>query len=248
MKKLALLLSLLCSSPLWAAQCQQLDVKNELHLNGSDVEVHTISGQTAVMDHNNDLYLAGEKQTLTPEQQQAVASYRESITRALPKARQLAHDGLALANDILDDVAASIHSPQAFEGVKQSMREFIADIEARYNKEGDWVLPANTFASMSQQWQQDFDKARALFTEKFLTGAFDAIATRMKQEGGVNLTELGNTMAELKERLEQRFSEHSQLIEKERRELCDSLDEMVEQEQQLQQKIPELKNYQVFTI
>lgn len=248
MKKIVLVTSLLCSTSLWAAQCHQVDVKNEVHLSGKDVEIHTASGQTAVMDHNNNLYLAGEKQSLTPQQQQAVESYRESIANALPKARQVASDGLAMANDILDDVANSIDAPEAFNNVKQSMKAFVDDIEARYNKDGDWVLPADTFESMSQQWQQDFDKARALFTQEFLTGAFDAIASKMKQDGGINLTELGNTMTDLKARLEQRFNEHSQTIEKERRELCDSLDDVVEQEQQLHQKIPELKNYQVFTI
>lgn len=248
MKKLVLVTSLLCSTSLWAAQCQQVDVKNEIHLSGSNVEIHAANGQTAVMDQNNNLYLSGEKQSLTPQQQQVVESYRESLANALPKARQVASDGLAMANDILDDVAASIDSPQAFDSVKHNLKAFVADIEARYNKNGDWVLPADTFESMSQQWQQDFDKARALFTQEFLTGAFDAIATKMKEDGGINLTELGNTMADLKTRLEERFNEHSQTIEKERRELCDSLDDVVEQEQKLHQKIPELKNYQVFTI
>lgn len=249
MKKLVLVVSLLTSGSLWAAQCQTVDVKNELHLSGkNEVEIHTADGSTARFDRDNNLYLAGEKQSLTAEQHDAVESYRQSIAEALPKARQVAKDGVAMANDILDDVADSIDSPQAFEQVKQSVEQFVTDIEARYQKDGDWVLPADTFESMSQQWQQDFDKARALFTQEFLSGAFDAIAAKMNQDGGINLTELGNTMSELRSRLEQRFSEHSQTIEQERRELCDSLDEMVQQEQQLHKKIPELKNYQVFTI
>ncbi|QXO19262.1 MULTISPECIES: DUF2884 family protein [Vibrio] len=249
MKKLVLVISLLSSGSLWAAQCQTVDVKNELRLSrGSDVEIHTANGATALLDHDNNLYLSGQKQALNSEQQDALESYRESIADALPKARQVAQDGVAMANDILDDVADSIDAPQAFDKVKQSLQQFVTDIEARYQKEGDWVLPADTFESMSQQWQQDFDKARALFTQEFLSGAFDAIAAKMNQDGGINLTELGNTMAQLRSRLEQRFSEHSQTIEEERQELCDSLDEMVQQEQQLHKKIPELKNYQVFTI
>lgn len=249
MKKLVLVVSLLSSGSLWAAQCQTVDIKNELRLSGSsDVEIHTAQGSTARLDRNNNLYLAGEKQSLSAEQQNAVESYRESIAEALPKARQVARDGVAMASDVLDDVADSIDSPQAFDQVKQSVQQFVTDIEARYQNNGDWVLPAESFESMSQQWQQDFDKARALFTQEFLSGAFDAIAAKMNQNGGINLTELGNTMAELRSRLEQRFSEHSQTIEQERQELCDSLDEMVQQEQQLHKKIPELKNYQVFTI
>lgn len=248
MKKLILVTALLCSPALWAAQCQQVDVKNEIHLSGSNVKIQTLNGNTALLDNHNNLYLSGEKQSLTLQQQQAVASYRQSLANALPKARQVASDGLAMADDILDDVAASIDSPHAFDNVKQNLKSFVADIEARYNKQGDWVLPAGTFESMSQQWQQDFDKARALFTQEFLTGAFNAIAQKMNVDGGINLTELGKTMAELKTRLEQRFNEHSQTIDQERRALCDSLNDVVEQERQLHQKIPQLKNYPVFTI
>lgn len=247
MNKTLLLSLLFFSSSVFAAQCK-VDVQNEVHLSGSNVEIHTASGDTAVMDDSNRLYLHGEQIELDSSQQQAIEDYRESVSSALPKAKALAKKGMDVASDLLDDVAASLDSPKAFEGVKQSMQSFFADMESRYYQNGDFVLPANSFDSMTAQWQQDFEKAKALFSQEFFSSAFDALSQKMKQEGGLNLTELGKSMDELTAKFEARLKEHSAEVEKEGKGLCDSLGDIVEQEQELHKKIPELKNYQVFTI
>ncbi len=247
MNKTLLLSLLFCSTSVFAGQCK-VDVQNEVHLSGSNVEIHTTSGETALMDEDNRLYLHGEQIELDSSQQQAIEDYRESVSSALPKAKELAQKGMDVASDLLDDVAASLDAPEAFEDVKQSMKTFFADIESRYYENGDFVLPANTFDSMTAQWQEDFEKAKALFSQEFFSSAFDALSQKMKQEGGLNLTELGKTMDELTAKFEARLKEHSVTVEKEGKELCDSLDDIVEQEQELHKKIPELKDYQVFTI
>ena len=247
MNKTLLLSLLFCSTSVYAGQCK-VDVQNEVHLSGSNVEIHTTSGETALMDEDNRLYLHGEQIELDSSQQQAIEDYRASVSSALPKAKELAQKGMDVASDLLDDVAASLDAPEAFEDVKQSMKTFFADIESRYYENGDFVLPANSFDSMTAQWQEDFEKAKALFSQEFFSSAFDALSQKMKQEGGLNLTELGKTMDELTAKFEARLKEHSVTVEKEGKELCDSLDDIVEQEQELHKKIPELKNYQVFTI
>ncbi|MDE1252414.1 YggN family protein [Vibrio aestuarianus] len=247
MKKIILLASMMLSSPLWAAQCR-VNVGHEVHLDGEKVEIIKTSTDKVLMDDQNNLYIHGERVELDAEQQSALEKYQEDINTALPKVKQLASDGLALANDILDDVAASIDSPNAFDKVKQSMTEFFADIESRYYQGDDLVLPAQTFESMSETWAEDFEKAKALFNQEVIASAFEALSSKMQQEGGLNLTELANTIAELKDKLAVRINEYSTQIQKENDDFCESLDNMVEQEQQLHQKIPELKDYQVFTI
>ncbi|HCZ9707066.1 TPA: DUF2884 family protein, partial [Vibrio cholerae] len=65
---------------------------------------------------------------------------------------------------------------------------------------------------------------------------------------GVNLSQLGKNMADLKNKLDSKLKEQSSTFEKQGREWCDALNKMTQQEQQLHKKIPQLKNYQVFTI
>ncbi|UPQ88530.1 YggN family protein [Vibrio sinaloensis] len=247
MKKSLVALPLLLSSQAFAAQCH-IDLKNDIRLNDERLEIHQVSGETAIVDQNNNLTIHGESIELSADQQQAIADYRQSLNDYLPRAKQMAREGLALANEIVDDVAQSFDAPEAFASVKQAMQTFYDEIEARYYKDGDLILPADSFGSLSETWSEDFDKAKALFNEEFITSAFDAMSEKMKVEGGINLTEMANAMSELKERIAKRLAEHSQQVEKQSAEFCDSLDQMAEQEQQLHQKIPELQDYQIFTI
>lgn len=247
MKKVILALPILLSSQAYAAQCK-VDLKNEIHLNGERIEIVQTSGEKAIVDADNNLHIHGEKVELDNEQQQAIAQYRDNLNDYLPRVRKIAQDGLALANDIVDDVAVSFDAPEAFDSVKQSMKQFYADMEARYYNDGDLVLPADTFASLRETWAEDFEKAKALFNEEFIASAFNAMSEKMKAEGGLNLTEMANAMSELKERIAERLKQHAVEVEQQSEEFCDSLDQMAEQEQQLHKKIPELKDYQLFTI
>ncbi|KJY82360.1 chemotaxis protein [Vibrio galatheae] len=247
MKKVLLALPLLLSSPVYAVQCK-VDLENEIHLNGERLEIVQTSGDKAVIDSDNNLLIHGEKIELSRDQQQAVEQYRDSLNDYLPRAKQIAQDGLALANDIVDDVAQSFDAPEAFESVKQAMQQFYADIEARYYQNGDLVLPADSFGSLSETWSEDFEKAKAIFNEEFITSAFNAMSEKMQAESGINLTEMANSMTELKERIAERLKQHSAEVEEQTEAFCDSLDQMAEQEQQLHNKIPALKDYQVFTI
>ena len=247
MKRLFTLSLLLMSSASYAEQCR-ININHELRLDGEQLEIHQQDGGTAVMDEDNNLYIHGERIELNGDQQAAIEAYREKMNGYLPKAKAMANESLALANDIIDDIAESLDSPEAFDDVKASMKTFFADIEARYFKDGDFILPADSFDSMSDTWNEDMEKALELFNSEFFASAFEALSTKMDQEGGLNLTELSESLAELKVKLEKRFAEYAQENEQQANDLCDSLDEAANQEQDLLKKIPELKNYQVFTI
>ncbi|MGF1719854.1 YggN family protein [Vibrio kyushuensis] len=247
MRKSVLLVTLLMSQVALAGQCK-VNLKNEIHLNSEQLEVVQVSGDTAVVDTNNDLYIAGKKIELDEQQKSALKQYREELSSYLPKAKQVATDSLALANDIVDDIAETMDAPEAFEEVKASMKTFLADVEARYYKDGDLVLPANSFDSMTQSWSEDFEKAKEIFNTEFISSAFNAMSEKMQADGGLNLTELADSLAEIKVKVEQRIEAHDQEVQKQTEEFCESLDDIADQEQKLHQKIPQLKDYQVFTI
>lgn len=244
MKKSFLTLALLMSSSTWAAQCQ-VDIQNEVHLNTQRIEILRTSSDKALIDKQNNLYIQGKRVSLNADQQAAVRQYREQLTSLLPKAQRWADDSLKLANQLVDDVALSLEAPQAFNNVKTSMDTLFAEAKAEYFKNGDLVVPAETFAAMQTRWQQKLAQGKEVLTQQFFTSAFDVMANKMQQEGGVNLSQLGKNMADL---MDSKLKEQSSTFEKQGREWCDALNKMTQQEQQLHKKIPQLKNYQVFTI
>ncbi|OEE75961.1 YggN family protein [Vibrio genomosp. F6] len=247
MKSVIGVMALTLSSSVYAVQCN-VDIENEVHLNGSDLEIYKDGTPKVLINDDNHLYIHGEKIQLDDKQQQAIEEYREKMNAYLPRAKDIANDGLNLANDIIDDVSVSFDNSESFNKVKTALEAFFADVEARYYQGDEFVLQKDAFDSFIQNWQKDFDKAQEVFNSEFFTSAFDAMSEKMKQDGGINFTELANKMAELKEKLAAKVTEQSIVIEKEAQIYCESLDEVAEQEQELHEKIPELKNYQVFTI
>ena len=248
MKKVLLFFTaFMASSSVWAAQCR-VDVKNEIHLDGSKVEIHRADGQVAKLQPDNNVVIDGKKVNLNDEQKSQVGQFRQSLNQSVPKVQKMISDGLTLADGIIDDVATSLKAPHAFDNLKQSVKAYSDKIQSRYYKNGEFVFPASSFDNMQKQWTEEFKKAQTLFSSEFLTSAFNTVATSMKQDGGFNLTQLNNTMEELKKKMTKQLNDHKQEVEKKRDELCDSVDDMVEQEQSLHKTIPELKDYQVFTI
>ncbi|CAE6896095.1 hypothetical protein ACOMICROBIO_GDFFDHBD_01226 [Vibrio sp. B1REV9] len=247
MNKLLTFSLLMVSASSYAAQCR-IDINNEVRMDGQNLEIVHANGEKAVVDEENNLFIKGELIELDADQKAAIEDYREKMNAYIPQAKQLASDGLALANDIIDDIAVSLDAPDAFDNVKAAAKAFFADVESRYYKDGDFILPADSFDSMTESWTADFEKAQEIFNKEFLTSAFDALSAKMKEEGGLNLTALSESMKELQAKVAQRLAEHSKEVEQQAEGLCDSLDEMADQEQDLLKKIPELKDYQVFTI
>ncbi|SDH68664.1 Protein of unknown function [Vibrio xiamenensis] len=238
---------LLVSSQTWASQCR-VDLQNEVHLDGEQLEIHHKNGDTAIVDAQDNLIIHGETIPLDSDQRAAISEYREQLNQYVPKVKQFADDGLAFVNDLIDDVAESIDAPNAFDDVKASMKTFWQDIESRYYKDGDLILPADTFSSMKSSWTEDFAKAREIFNKEFITSAFTAMSEKMQKDGGLNLTELTDNMTELKARIEKRVQEHGKELKQQGDDFCDSLDDIADKEHQLHEKIPELKGYPVFTI
>ncbi len=113
---------------------------------------------------------------------------------------------------------------------------------------GEFVLQSEAFSSFMDNWEQDVAKAKEVFNKEFFSSAFTALQEKMSEEGGLNLTELSKQMDELKTRMSETMKVQSESLKQQAEDYCDSLNDVAEQEQDLQKKIPELKDYQVFTI
>ncbi|MGO1298627.1 MAG: DUF2884 family protein [Vibrio sp.] len=247
MKSLIAIVVLLSALPVWASQCH-VDVNNEVHLDGKKVEIHRQDGSVAKLDENNHVRINGQALPLNSEQRSMVDKFRTSMNDSVPKMKQVIDDSLEIADDVLDKVSTSLNTPHAFDDVKQSIQSYASKMEQRYYKNGEFVLPANTYAEMKKQWADEFEQMKAVFTSEFLTSSFNSISENMKKNGGMNLSKLSETMGSLKQQVTEQLKTHKQKIKKDSKEMCDSLNDIVQQEHALHEKIPELKKYQVFTI
>lgn len=250
MKKQGLLLAILASISIQVqaqGQCN-LDIQNEVHLDGDQVEIYQQDAPQVLIDKDNNVFINGEKLDLDSIQRDAVDQYRQNMNEYLPKAKEIAKDGLALAKSILDDISTSFDNSEAFNNVKQALEEFFNSLEQRYQKGDEFVLQEAAFGDAMTNWKEDFAAAKETFNAEFFSSAFDAMAEQMKQEGGLNLTELKNKMVELQANLDSKLKSESTEIKQDAQQYCDDLEKVAEEEKMLHEKIPELKDYKVFLI
>ncbi len=230
-----------------ASQCQ-IDVENEVRLDGERVEVYQKGQPKVRIDEENNVFINGEKLTLSEWQIKAVASYREKMNEYVPKAKDIAYNGADLAKEIVDDVSASLNNSQAFNNVKSAIDDFYKDFESRYYKEGEFVLKEHAFQDALSHWKDDFDSAIKTFNGEFFSSAISVLSEKMQTEGGINFTEFQKQLGEMKETIKNKIKSQSEQIRKETEQYCDQLNDVATEEQKLHEKIPELKDYPVFLI
>lgn len=248
MKKWIVALLLILSTSLQAAEQCKVDIKNEVRVDGSHVEIIQRDVSKVLIDENNDVYINGEKLDLNQLQREAVASYRQHMNEYLPKAVQIAQDGLALVESALDEVAVSFNNSEAFTNVKQALQSFFNGIKQRYQKDNQFVLKEAAFSDALAGWKDDLAEAKKTFNAEFFSSAFTALSEQMKGEGGVNLTALKEKLVQLQASIETRFESDAKKLEQEAQQYCDDLEKVAEEEKMLHETIPELKDYQVFLI
>lgn len=250
MKKQGLALVMLAGISLQVhaqGQCN-VDIQNEVHVDGTQVEIYQQNAPQVLIDKDNNVFINGKKLNLDAVQREAVEKYRQSMNEYLPKAKEIARNGLELAKSILDDISASFDNSEAFNSVKQVLEDFFNGLEKRYQKGNEFVLQEAAFGDAVDNWKEDFAAAKDTFNAEFFSSAFSALSEQMKQEGGINLTALKDKMVELQVSLDSKLKSESIELKKEAEQYCDDLEKVAEEEKMLHEKIPQLKNYKVFLI
>lgn len=225
-----------------------INIDNELHLKNDVVSVYQQGEPKVVIDKDNQLFINGKKLDLNQVQQDAVQAYREKVSLYVPKAKDIADQGVELANEVIDDVSESFQDPNAFNNLKVSMNNFYSDIESRYYNDGEWVLKKDAISQAISNWKADSAAAMQRFNGEFFSSAFAVLSEKMKADGGVNLSELQDQLIDLKPEVQTKLQSQSAELQKEASDYCVNLKGIANDEEALHQQIPELKGYEVFVI
>ncbi|MDA9556950.1 YggN family protein [Vibrio sp.] len=233
--------------PAVSAQCE-IAIHNDLRLNEKQIEIKNDMDKTAMI-RDSELFINETSISLSEQQQRLVASYQSAINQYLPQAKTVAHDGIELANNILDDIEVAIDQEGVFDEVKSEVASAFNEVKQSYYKDGFLEIPSGHFTDLRQAWSDDFTEARAFLNSELSEDAFNALSESMKKaQGEINLTQLYIQLSELKAIVESHFDRYLQKQEQKSEKLCESYGDLIEQEEQLHNEVPELKNYPLFTI
>jgi hypothetical protein len=247
MKVIISLFLVLFSCAVSAQQCD-VTIERDVKSNNGWLLFHLDDGRNVEINDNNQVLIGGEVVELSPEQLQAVQQYRHSVTEHFKRLAIYAQSNAQFLDDVIDDIASSLGAPDAFDELKGDLDRFWQKITDAYLLQEDLILPAGTFDSLSATWHDHATNAKVLFDEGFIDQAWQVLSEKIKQEGGVSLTEMGEMLVTLENSITERLQIHSHDIDRQESQMCDSLHGIVDQENELRSHIPELKDYRVFTI
>lgn len=248
MRKWIIVLAFMLGTSAYAQPQCGVDIQNEVRLDGQQVEIHSQQAKDVLIDAQSNLFIDGVKVNLDAAQQQALDAYRTNMNTYLPRARELARSGVELLKSILDDLAVSLESSEAFNKVKRALDELLRSFEQRYQKGDQFVLQQAAFSDFYANWREDLALAQETVNAEFFSSAFDLLSQSMREEGGLNLMALKESMLKLQARLSGEMEQQSSTMQQQASQYCDDLQQVAEQEKKLHDKIPELKGYQVFLI
>lgn len=238
---------LLSSSSVFAQSCP-VEVPNPIHIENGGISVYEQGQPKLVIDKNNDLYINGSKVDLTAMQQQAIDAYSKDVQTYLPQMAQLAQEGVGMATDVLGTVANSFASKDAFNQVQSLINQLGEQAHEKfYNSKGEFVMPAEVFSSVDGDWKTEFESAMKQVSVESVAGLFAALSEEMKN-GNLDFTQLQSKFADLKNRLSEQMAQRSDEVKVKANALCGSIEGLAEQEKQLQQAIPQLKDVPMFEI
>ncbi|WP_299020254.1 YggN family protein [uncultured Photobacterium sp.] len=246
MKKVLVAGLLLGSASVYAQSCP-VDVQNEIHIAGEQVSIYQDDQPKMLIDENNQVYINGKRLDLDSMQQKAVAAYRHGVKEYLPKMADIATYGVGIGSDILDEVSSSFDSKASFAKVEELINDYGQKAQDKFYQDGEFVMPADMFENVDTDWKQEFELAMKHVSVESMSGLFAALSQEMKS-GEINFSELQSKFSEMKARIEEKVQSRSGEISTKAKDLCNSIQALAEEEQQLHQAIPELKNYQMFEI
>lgn len=228
-------------------QCA-VKVEREVEANDGWLLFHLDDGRNVEINDQNQVLIGGQVVELSPEQRQAVDQYRNSIATHMQRLSVYAKSNAEFLGDVIDDIGLSLGAPEAFDDLKVELDHFWQTTVEPYQIHQGNILPAGTFEALRDSWHSQAIKAKALFDQAFIDQAWQALSEKFKQEGSLSLTAISDMLTTLEATISERLQLHSNSLDQQESKMCESLHDIAEQENDLRDQIPELKDYQVFTI
>ncbi|MHA2938621.1 DUF2884 family protein [Vibrio sp. RC27] len=247
MKVILSLLLVIVSYSVSAEQCD-VSVERDIKSNDGWLLFHLEDGTNVEINDESQVLIGGDVVELTPEQLQAVQQYRQSVTHHMESLADYAASNAQFLDHVIDDIAASLGAPGAFDELKEELDQFWGAASEAYLNTDTVILPAGTFDSLSETWKSHALKAKALFDEEFIEQVWQVLLSKIQEEGGISLSAMGGLLLELEANISERLETHSKELDVQENKMCESLHEIVDQEDDMRNQIPELQDYRIFTI
>lgn len=243
MNKIVLVLLIVFSPRLLADQCQ-VRIQNELRHSDDYVEIALDSGKTARLYQDNHLVVDNKEYQLNPAQEVVLNSYRENVITGIKRYQNITFSYIDQIDSIIDEMSTVLDDSQNLDALKTKMHSFWEQAYGNYYEGDQFVVDSSAFNQLDELW----NKMRSFFDQEAMADLWATFSEGIGKLSKLSFSEFASLIQKLNSKIYQHWQQFSDQKESQQKQLCDSFNQLIDQEQAVHESIPELKNYQVFTI
>ncbi len=227
----------------------EVEFQNDIRIKPSELEIYTPDNHSMVFSDNGELLIDGQTLSLDSEQRQAISDYSDSLRSQLPEVANIALEGVKIAGVAIEEVANAFNI-QGFDSINELMADIEVEVENTFYQQGAFVMGQQSFDEFGENFESHFDEQIESAVESAMMQSMGSILMALGSElmgSGGDMQAFEQRMENMGAQIEQKVEQQANQLEKRADALCGNFSTIAEQEQQLVQLVPELKDYQLFS-
>lgn len=265
MKKLNLVTSALFISSLALAGNASAHDRNDSHYSfDNSCSINLSSGVTVTPDHikvfegskvlyriNKDgqMTVNGESVDIDASTQQLAAQYGQGLRDSVPQAAEIAFDAMEIASVGVSTALGTIFGENS--DIEYQVTDIIdrakAKLQDKFDQQGNsFTIAPDSFENMDDIFGPEFEDEIEQVAMSSMGSIFSIIGEAMSNSNGdfeERMEAFGEKMEKMGEELEETLEAQTGRIEEQAEQLCTQLEAIDDIETQLQDRVPEMKNY-----
>lgn len=224
--------------------------QNTVRIQPHTLEIQTQNDQIMRIEQDGSLYINNEAISLNAQEQETVESYADNLREQLPQVANIALEGVKIAGIAIDEVGNAF-GLNSMDSMSELMDELSVEIHDQFYQDGTFVMSQNGFDSIDDTFGESFEnkmeEAMQAAVMDSIGGLLVALGSELIGSGG-DMDEFENRMQNMGKQIEEKVEFQAKNLEQKAEALCGSMEKLAQQEDQLQEFLPELKAYDLFAV
>ncbi|NVK23062.1 MAG: DUF2884 family protein [Kangiellaceae bacterium] len=225
-----------------------VDMAYDIDLDGQKITLSDNKAEKVVITGSNELYLNGDKQSLSSEQRELLGAYAKDIRELLPAATEVAEEATSLALEAVRDVTATLlhDNPEKAEkfvsrvdSIAAGIKQHISDNHLRPNGIEEYFE--------GSEFEKEFEELIEDTVVDFVQGNIGEIVAAAMRGDDDKVNTFEKRMEKFGEEMETKFEAKGELIEKKAEALCQLVEQIDEKEDVFVKAFDKYEKYQLVT-
>ncbi|MFC4654604.1 MULTISPECIES: DUF2884 family protein [Rheinheimera] len=243
-----MMVCLVISGSSWADECA-MAFRHGILISPEQIRVQTANRTAFQINNDKQLFIRGEWITLTAEEQELLQRYSHLLRKFVPEVVGIAVDGVELGLSAIESMLSGLGDSSQQEEWQQLIRESTYQLTSRFVRSGDhFYLAPQSLHELDSFLHGELKHQLKNLAKQTVGAVWEALRDALRQSDdnferteSPNWQPLGELVSKINSGLDQKAGE----LEQKSALFCQRLTELDQIETELQQRVPQLVQYDV---